>query len=69
MTIGNHEFDFGLENMAELFRMADFPVVCSNYDVTGTVLEAGEALYHLGARRGEIGIFGLAPRWKAGAGG
>ena len=32
MTIGNHEFDFGLENMAELFRMADFPVVCSNYD-------------------------------------
>lgn len=39
MTIGNHEFDFGLENMAELFRMADFPVVCSNYDVTGTVLE------------------------------
>ena len=39
MTIGNHEFDFGLENMARLFRMANFPVVCSNYDVTGTVLE------------------------------
>ena len=27
----NHEFDFGLENMARLFRMANFPVVCSNY--------------------------------------
>lgn len=39
MTIGNHEFDFGLDNMARLFRMADFPVVCANYDVTGTVLE------------------------------
>ena len=26
MTIGNHEFDFGLENMARLFRMADFPM-------------------------------------------
>ena len=38
-SLGNHEFDFGLENMAELFRMADFPVVCSNYDVTGTLLE------------------------------
>ena len=25
MTIGNHEFDFGLENMAELFRMRIFP--------------------------------------------
>ena len=54
MTIGNHEFDFGLENMAELFRMADFPVVCSNYDVTGYgTRRTGEALYHLGARRGE----------------
>lgn len=29
MTIGNHEFDFGLENMARLFRMANFPGVCS----------------------------------------
>lgn len=24
-TIGNHEFDFGLENMARLFKMAAFP--------------------------------------------
>ena len=29
MTIGNHEFDFGLENMARLFRMANFfLIVC-----------------------------------------
>ena len=34
VTIGNHEFDFGLENMARLFRMATFPVVCTNYDFT-----------------------------------
>ena len=39
VTIGNHEFDFGLENMAKLFRMANFPVVCSNYDFTGTPCE------------------------------
>ena len=32
VTIGNHEFDFGLDNMARLFRMANFPIVCSNYD-------------------------------------
>ena len=38
-TIGNHEFDFGLDNMARLFKMADFPVVCANYGVQGTVLE------------------------------
>ena len=38
-TIGNHEFDFGLENMARLFKLAHFPIVCANYDVKGTVLE------------------------------
>ena len=25
-TIGNHEFDFGLDNMAKLFRQAKFPL-------------------------------------------
>ena len=38
-TIGNHEFDFGMENMARIFRMADFPIVCANYHFEGTVLE------------------------------
>ena len=65
MTIGNHEFDFGLENMAELFRMADFPVVCSNYDVTGTVLEGLVKPYITLVREGvKIGIFGLAPKME-----
>jgi 5'-nucleotidase len=39
VTIGNHEFDFGLENMARVFKMAKFPIVCANYDFTGTVCE------------------------------
>ena len=65
MAIGNHEFDFGLENMAELFRMADFPVVCSNYDVTGTVLEGLVKPYITLVREGvKIGIFGLAPKME-----
>jgi len=38
-TIGNHEFDFGLDNLARLVAMAEFPVVCANYDFTGTVCE------------------------------
>ncbi|MBQ2215078.1 MAG: metallophosphoesterase, partial [Prevotella sp.] len=37
-TIGNHEFDFGIDNMARMFKMANFPILCSNYDFTGTVL-------------------------------
>lgn len=62
MTIGNHEFDFGLENMARLFRMANFPVVCANYDVTGTVLEGLVKPYTTFSRNGlKIGVFGLAP--------
>jgi len=65
MTIGNHEFDFGLENMARLFRMANFPVVCSNYDVTGTVLEGLVKPYITLEREGvKIGIFGLSPRME-----
>ena len=39
MTIGNHEFDFGLDNMARLFKLAKFPVVCANYDLDATVLK------------------------------
>lgn len=65
MTIGNHEFDFGLDNMARLFRMADFPVVCSNYDVSGTVLEGLVKPYVILERDGlKIGVFGLAPRME-----
>ena len=61
-TIGNHEFDFGLENMARLFAMADFPVVCANYDFTGTACEGLVKPYVVirkGGRR--IGVFGLSP--------
>lgn len=63
MAIGNHEFDFGLDNMARLFRMADFPVVCANYDVTGTVLEGLVKPYVVLERDGlKIGVFGLGPK-------
>ena len=59
-TIGNHEFDFGLENMANLFRMAEFPILCANYDFTGTVLEGLVKDYVVLERKGvRIGVFGL----------
>ena len=64
-TIGNHEFDFGMENMARIFRMAKFPIVCSNYDCTGTVLEDLVKPYVTLKREGvKIGIFALAPPMK-----
>jgi len=61
-TIGNHEFDFGLENMARLFRMANFPIICSNYDFTGTELEGLVKPYTIIKRKGvKIGVFALDP--------
>lgn len=62
-AIGNHEFDFGLENMARLFKMAEFPVVCANYDVKGTVLEGLVKEYVVLERNGlRIGVFGLGAK-------
>ncbi len=64
-TIGNHEFDFGMDNMARIFRMANFPIVCSNYDCTGTVLEGLVKPYIVVQRKGlKIGLFALAPPLK-----
>ena len=61
-TIGNHEFDFGLDNMARLFRRCQFPIVCCNYDFTGTVVEGLVKPYVVLKRDGvKVGIFGLSP--------
>lgn len=60
MTIGNHEFDFGVDNMARLFRMASFPVVCSNYDVGATVLKDLVKPYVILRRNGlKVGVLGI----------
>ena len=62
-AIGNHEFDFGLDNMARLFKKAEFPIVCANYDFTDTVLEGVVKPYTIIKRDGvKIGVFGLSPR-------
>ena len=62
-TIGNHEFDFGLDNLARLMRMAEFPFVCCNYDFTGTPCEGLVKPYiikeHAGVR---VGILGVCPQ-------
>ena len=62
-TIGNHEFDFGLENMARIYRMSKFPIVCSNYDFTGTVVEGLVKPWLILKRKGvKIGVFAVAPK-------
>lgn len=62
-TLGNHEFDNGLDNLARLARMAKFPMVCSNYDFTGSVLEGLIKPWIILERNGvKIGVFGLTPK-------
>lgn len=62
-TIGNHEFDFGMDNMKRIYSMAQFPIVCANYDFSGTVLEGLVKPYVILEREGlRIGVFGLSPQ-------
>ena len=62
-TLGNHEFDYGVDNLARLARKAEFPIVCANYDFTGTPLEGLIKPYTIIKRNGvKIGIFGVSPQ-------
>ena len=64
-TIGNHEFDFGLDNMAQMFRKATFPILCANYDFTGTVMEGLTKPWIIIHRNGiKIGVFALCPKME-----
>ena len=64
-TIGNHEFDFGLENMAQMFRKANFPILCTNYDFTGTAMEGITKPWIIIKRNGvKIGVFAVCPKLK-----
>lgn len=59
-TIGNHEFDNGLEGIASALKFAKFPIVTSNYDFSDTLL-SGLVKNHLILKKGgiKIGIYGL----------
>ena len=64
-TIGNHEFDFGLENMAQMFRKANFPILCTNYDFTGTPMEGVTKPWIIIKRNGlKIGVFAVCPKMR-----
>lgn len=59
-TLGNHEFDNGLDTLAVILKTAKFPIVCANYDFRGTALEEVVKPYTIVYKGGlKIGIFGL----------
>jgi len=59
-TMGNHDFDAGVEGFANQLPHANFPVVNANYDFTDTPLE-GKIHPCIALKKGglKIGIMGL----------
>lgn len=64
-TIGNHEFDYGLDVLEDVARKANFPIVSSNYDFSATALANFIKPYTIikkdGVRIGILGL-GISPR-------
>jgi 5'-nucleotidase len=59
-TLGNHEFDNGVDALAAALKFANFDIVSANYDVKGTVLEGRVKPYVVKTLGGlRIGLFGL----------
>lgn len=59
-TIGNHEFDNGLEGLLEPLPNAKFPVINSNYDFSDTVLAGKFPRWKIFRKSGiKIGVYGL----------
>ena len=64
VTLGNHDFDNGVDALAAAMKFANFEFVSSNYDVRGTPLERRVKPYVVrvigGVRVGLIGL-GISP--------
>ena len=59
-TLGNHEFDNGVDALAAAMKFANFDFVSSNYDVRGTPLESRVKPYMVRVLGGvRVGLFGL----------
>lgn len=59
-TIGNHEFDNGLEGILKQLPHAKFPFLCANYDFSNTILKDKTQSYKIFEKDGvKIGVFGI----------
>ena len=59
-TMGNHDFDIGLEGFKAAKKHANFPFLCSNYDFSNTVLQNETKPYHVFNKGGiKVGVFGI----------
>ena len=62
ITLGNHEFDNGVDELARRLAKVKCPVVCANYDFADTPLAQYVRPYAIMKKAGlKIGIVGLMP--------
>jgi 5'-nucleotidase len=60
VTLGNHDFDNGVEALAAAMKFANFEFVSCNYDVRGTPLESHVKPYAVRVIAGvRVGLFGM----------
>lgn len=63
VTLGNHEFDNGVEFLSKMLQNAKFDIVSANYDVSNTVLKNQIKPYVIKNINGiKVGIIGLNVR-------
>ena len=59
-TMGNHDFDNGIEGFKKVLPHSNFPFLCSNYDFSNTILD-GVTQTHLVKKVDgiKVGLFGI----------
>ncbi|MDQ1098966.1 5'-nucleotidase [Chryseobacterium sp. SORGH_AS909] len=64
-TMGNHDFDNGLDGFLKVLPNAQFPFICSNYDFKNTVLDGKTSPYKIFNKNGiKVGLFGVGIELK-----
>ncbi|WP_299704333.1 bifunctional UDP-sugar hydrolase/5'-nucleotidase [uncultured Pontibacter sp.] len=59
-TLGNHDFDIGLEGLQKQLPLAGFPFLIANYDFSNTILKGRFQPYKVFEKQGiRVGVFGL----------
>ena|ERR1700752_3680997 len=59
-TLGNHEFDNGVEALAKALQNATFDIISTNYDVRGSLLEKKVKTHAVKVVGGiRVGLFGM----------
>ena len=59
-TIGNHDFDAGIDGLVNQLPNANFPILVSNYDFSDTIMNNKSQPYKIFEKENiKIGVFGI----------